>query len=70
LFADAKYKLEIESIGEEGQDDRAFEENLPRRSGRKATRICREEHAHKEILTGVATNVSKYDGRRNKTYKE
>jgi hypothetical protein len=51
-FVDARYNSEIESLGEEGQDDKAFEENLPHGSGGRTTCVVREEQTKKNILLG------------------
>lgn len=51
-FSDAKYSSKTESLREEGQDDQASEEYLPRKSGRRASRVVREEQAQKDTLLG------------------
>jgi hypothetical protein len=43
-------------------DDRASEENLPRRSGCKATKTIHEEQANKYIQLGSQTTIPKMLG--------
>jgi hypothetical protein len=69
IFLEQKAKeVEIEASMEEELDDRALEENMLQRSGRKVAYTLREEQVNKDIMMG-SQKPCENDGRGFQTSK-